>query len=201
MWQVDIRVDDAALDEMDVVVDSQVTATIPVATDYKHIHFGVWAGLSDAMDNGMQTLADLGIGFVQSVGDGMSGDDMPNSGGATYEGNWVAAVQKADVDGDGAISLQNGAATLTADFEDDEITAMLNGLVTLSGDISGNMFSGDEATVGTNAHGLTSGADFDGEFSGGFFGPKGAEAGGIFGFASEDNEDGAFRGAFGGDKK
>ena len=36
----------------------------------------------------------------------------------------------------------------------------------------------------------------EGEFSGGFYGAKAAEAGGIFEFSSESS--GAFRGAFGG---
>ena len=35
-------------------------------------------------------------------------DDMPNNGEATYDGNWVAAVQEADSDGDGDIELMNG---------------------------------------------------------------------------------------------
>ena len=39
---------------------------------------------------------------------------------------------------------------------------------------------------------------FMGSFSGAFFGPKAKEAGGVFDYSSEDNEDGAFRGAFGG---
>ena len=75
----------------------QVTADIPAPVAFKHIHFGSWAGLSDAKaEDGSQSIADLGIGFVQSVGDGMTGDDMPNSGSATYNGDWVAAVRAAD---------------------------------------------------------------------------------------------------------
>ena len=61
---------------------------------YKHIHFGVWAALGAAEKDGTQELSDLGIGFVQSIGDGLSGADMPNNGtGMLHEGNWVAAVQ------------------------------------------------------------------------------------------------------------
>ena len=43
-------------------------------------------------------------------------------------------------------------------------------------------------------------ADFEGSFSGAFYGSKAAEAGGVFDFESDDGEDegGAFRGAFGG---
>ena len=124
---------------------------------------------------------------------------MPNAGDATYNGNWVAAVQSNDPDGNGPIALDHGAATLTADFEDDEITALLTGLATLSGDISGNTFSGTKA-ADIKHNGLDATGKFTGTFSGGFYGAKAAEAGGIFNFASEDNEAGAFRGAFGGDK-
>ena len=193
----------------------QVTADIPDATDYKHIHFGVWAALGEAEKNGDQELSDLGIGFVQNFsGEGLtsiggSRDDLPNTGTGTYIGNWVAAVQKADGDGDGAISLEHDTATLIANFGDGNITATLNDLATLSGKISEdtlNTFSGEKATVGMNAYGLTAEADFTGSFSGGFFGAAGAEAGGIFDFASDDdndgaNEGGAFRGSFGADKK
>ena len=41
-------------------------------------------------------------------------------------------------------------------------------------------------------------AELMGSFSGAFFGPKAAEAGGVFDYSSADNEDGAFRGSFGG---
>ena len=67
-----------------------------------------------------QASADLGIGFVQNFsGEGLTSigggsDDMPNAGGATYNGNWVAAVQAADGDGNGPISLTNGDASLSA---------------------------------------------------------------------------------------
>ncbi|MDE0030015.1 MAG: transferrin-binding protein-like solute binding protein, partial [Deltaproteobacteria bacterium] len=184
--------------------DIQTTAQLPEATAYDHIHFGVWAGLKAAAKDGSQDIADLGIGFVQSIGDGMTGADMPNNGSGTYEGNWVATVQAADPDGDGAITLTSGAASLAADFGEGEITATLTGLATLEGDISGSEFSGTKATVAANDHGLTASSNdvtFTGSFTGGFYGSKAAEAGGIFDFASEDNEAGAFRGAFGADRK
>ena len=181
--------------------DHEVTAKIPEATEYKHIHFGVWAGLNSPKDDGTQTIADLGIGFVQSIGDGMTGDDMPNNGGANYSGNWVAAVRASDDDGDGDITLTSGDATLAANFTKGEVSATLTGLATLEGDIDGAAFSGDKATVETgNLLGLDSDGDFTGEFSGGFYGAKAAEAGGIFDFTSEDMEEGEFRGAFGADR-
>ena len=169
--------------------------------EYKHIHFGVWAALGEAEKNGTQELSDLGIGFVQSIGDGLSGADMPNNGGAMYSGNWAAAVQAADEDGNGDISLVHGAAMLDADFSKATITATLTGLATLEGTVDTNTFSGTKATVGANVHSLTPDAKFTGEFSGGFYGAKAAEAGGVFDFTSEDAEAGAFRGAFGGDRK
>lgn len=204
---VDIMAEASDATTQGTAEEVQVTATIPVETAYKHIHFGVWAGLGDARKDGSQDIADLGIGFVQSVGSGLTPVDgenehLPASGDATYNGNWVAAIQEADVDGDGDITLQHGPAMLTADFGDDDITVMLTGLATLEGDISGNTFSGEGAEVLTNSYGLTPGEDnFDGSFSGGFYGPAAAEAGGIFDYTSGDMEDGAFRGAFGGDKK
>ena len=50
-----------------------VTAKIPEATDYQHIHFGVWAALGAADKEGSQDVTDLGIGFVQNYSD--SGPD------------------------------------------------------------------------------------------------------------------------------
>ena len=184
----------------------QVKARLPEATEYKHIHFGVWAALGEAAKDGSQEIADLGIGFVQNFsGEGMTtigggSDDMPNNGEAMYMGNWVAAVQSEDADGNGPIELDDGAATLTADFEDGEITALLIGLATLSGDISGNEFLGAKASDITHDD-LDATGKFTGSFSGGFYGAKAAEAGGVFNFTSEDAEAGAFRGAFGGDRK
>ena len=63
-----------------------VTAKIPEATEYNHIHFGVWAALGEAEEDGTQKLSDLGIGFVQNFsGEGLTpiggtSDDMPNGG-------------------------------------------------------------------------------------------------------------------------
>ena len=162
-------------------------------TAYDHIHFGVWAGLGDADEDGSQKIADLGIGFVQSIGDGLAGDDVPNYGSGIYAGNWAATVQGMD----GALSLNHGAASLNANFAKGGITATLAGLATLSGDIAGDTFSGTRATVDSaNTHFLDAGVDFDGSFSGGFYGANAAEAGGTFDFASDGG--GAFRGAFGG---
>ena len=45
--------------------------------------------------------------------------------------------------------------------------------------------------------GLANADDFTGSFSGGFFGPSAAEAGGVFDYESKENKNGAFRGSFG----
>ena len=182
--------------------DHEVTATIPEATEYEHIHFGVWAALGAAEDNGNQDVSNLGIGFIQNFsGSDLTGADMPNFGSATYNGNWAATVQEADEEGNGDITLTSGEATIEAEFEMGTIEATLDNLATLSGDISGNTFSGDEAEIdAASTLSLSATATFTGTFNGGFYGPKAAEAGGVFDFASEDNKDGAFRGAFGGAK-
>ena len=185
----------------------EVSAEIPEKAEYKHIHFGVWAALGEADKKGSQKLSDLGIGFVQnfsgggltSIGGGS--DDMPNAGVATYNGDWVAAVQAASKSGNGAISLKHNAATLTADFTKATIKAVLDDLATLEGAIAGNTFSGTKATVGTNGNSLTPAAAFTGSFGGGFYGASAAEAGGVFDFTSKELKAGAFRGAFGGDKE
>ena len=185
----------------------EVSAEIPEKAEYKHIHFGVWAALGEADKKGSQKLSDLGIGFVQNFSDegltsiGGGSDDMPNGGKATYNGDWVAAVQAASKSGNGAISLKHNAATLTADFTKATIKATLDELATLEGAIAGNTFSGTKATVGTNRNSLTPAAAFTGSFGGGFYGASAAEAGGVFDFTSKELKAGAFRGAFGGDKE
>ena len=189
--------------------ETEVMAGIPEKTAYEHIHFGVWAALGAAVkETGVQELADLGIGFVQNYSDsGVTGADMPNHGTADYDGDWAASVQAEDPDGNGKISLKFGAASMAANFGMGKVTATLTDLAVLEGDIAGSAFSGDKATIHDtiattdaidNTSGLATDGKFTGSFSGAFYGAKAAEAGGVFDFASEDNEDGAFRGAFGG---
>ena len=181
----------------------QVRAALPVAIAYKHIHFGVWAALGAAEKSGSQELSDLGIGFVQNFSDdGLTGADMPNNGDAKYSGSWVAAVQAGEDDGNGDISLLHGAADLVADLTKATIDVNLMGLAKLEGAIATNTFSGTKATVmADDPYGLGSDGKFTGTFSGGFYGAQAAEAGGVFDFSSKDLEAGAFRGAFGGDRK
>ena len=185
-------------------------AKIPEATEYSHLHFGVWSGLNGEAD-GTNTVADLGIGFVANIGEMTS--NMPNFGAATYDGNWVANVQAANDDGAGGFSRHDGEATMMADFGKGSVDVTLTGLAELEGTIDDNRFSGTKATLvaadddvnTVEARDMLSGT-FAGNFSGAFFGPLAAEAGGVFDFASDDdkdgaNEGGAFRGAFGGDRK
>ena len=173
-----------------------VTVDIPVAAAYEHLHFGVWASLGDADANGAQNLADLGIGFVQNIsGSGIT--QKTGIGRATFEGDWVAAIQRAHAEGEGSIVLGTDKATLTANFGTGKFTGDLDGLADLSGDLDGNGFSGTTATVDRdNIYGLTIGASLDGMFEGGIYGADGAEAGGVFNFSSDS--DGAFVGSFGG---
>ena len=182
-----------------------VQVTVDNATGYKHLHYGLWNGLSGSDAN---TITDLGVGFVTALSSGMGMTDpdhdtdsgMPNFGGATYDGDYVANVQAADEEGDGPIGRFSGTSTVTADFVKDEVGVVLSGLATLEGDISGNTFSGDGKPTlnATLPGGLVNADDFMGSFSGGFFGPSAAEAGGVFDYASKDNKNGAFRGSFGG---
>ena len=146
-----------------------VTAELPEQEAYDHIHFGVWASLGKAAASGTQEIADLGIGFVQSIGDGLTpvegeNEHLPATGTATYNGNWVAAVQEGHQDSDGRITLEDGAATLIADFGKDDISVTLTGLANLEGEISGNTFSGEGVEVlPENSYRLTPGRDnFDG---------------------------------------
>ena len=189
----------------DLVFVRQVT--LDDAKAFEHIHYGLWNGISGRDAN---TVADLGIGFVTALadGDGMTAvDDMPNVGTVTYDGNWVANVQRAAARGDGEISRRDGSATIMANVENNEIDVTLTNLATLEGMIDGNTFSGTKATLADSnmttdgiqaMYGLDGTGKFEGSFSGGFFGPRAAEAGGVFDFSTEDNHEGAFRGSFGG---
>ena len=178
-----------------------VEVTVDNATSFKHLHYGLWNGLSGS---GANTVTDLGTGFVNTLSsmtdpDSEAEGGMPNFGGATYNGNWVANVQEADDEGDGGITRHDGTSTLTADFVKDTVGVTLSGLATLKGAISGNAFSGDAAPVMMEVlPGGLANAEFMGEFKGAFFGASAAEAGGVFDYASKDNKDGAFRGSFGG---
>ncbi len=180
--------------------EKMVTTTLPDAAEYEHINFGVWTNLNE---DGTAASA-IGIGFVQSVGDGMTeASDMPNHMSAEYNGNWVATVQVIDEEGDGAVNLEDGEATITADFEKLTVEAVLKDLATLSADIDidGNTFSGTEVSDMDNGNLSSNADDFKGSTSGGFFGTRAAEIGGVFSFTSEDNnKDGAFSGAFGGQR-
>ena len=63
---VDVLVNHDADTGAEATADIAVKARLPEATEYKHIHFGVWAALGEAEKSGSQELSDLGIGFVQN---------------------------------------------------------------------------------------------------------------------------------------
>ena len=119
-------------------------------------------------------------------------------GKATFNGDWVAVVQRQNSESAGAFNMYDGAASLTADFGKGTVKGVLTGLATLEGDLSGNAFSGTKATAITHPD-LDAKGTFAGSFSGGIYGPDGDEAAGVFGFSGD--EAGAFRGAFGGTSK
>ena len=173
--------------------------SLPYGTDYKHIHFGVWAAVGENDDvTGDQEVSELGIAFVQNFAGGMT-VEMPNNGTGMYDGNWIANIQEADADGDGAIIREDGVVVMDANFRTGKVTIELTGLADLKADIADSTFEGAEAATvsADNNYGLESTGTFAGEVSGAFFGPEAQEAGGVFDYASDDNEDGAFRGAFG----
>ena len=173
-----------------------VKADLPMAMPYSHIHFGVWAALGEPNAKGVQKLTDLGIGFVQSLPEGDGPTERLGIGSVTYNGDWVAVVQRRNSAGSGAFTMYDGGATMTADFDKDKFTAALTGLATLEGTLDGNGFSGMESPKAISHPDLDKTGDFDGEFSGGIYGAKGEEAAGVFDFAG--GESGSFRGAFGG---
>ena len=171
-------------------------AVLPEAKAYDHIHFGVWAALDEATLAG-QKVAGLGIGFVQNFsGSGVT--DRLGIGKVTYNGDWVAVIQRKNSAAEGAFSMDSDAATMTADFDKEEFEADLKGLAMLEGTLDGNGFSGMTATQISHDD-LDGSGDFEGEFSGNIYGEKGTEAAGVFDFAGE--EAGSFRGAFGGTNK
>ena len=171
-----------------------VTAKIPVAKPYNHIHFGVWGSLGAATPSGAQTPADLGIGFLQNIGDGLTAV-MPNNGTGEYAGNWVGSVKNSHATGDGNIRQESNKATMTANFRKGEIEGILTDLVDFEADITGSSFSTDKVDV--TSSNLDADAKWTGDLSGGFYGDDAIESGGVFSFTTKDDEGGAFTGAFG----
>ena len=179
--------------DTDAHEEGGVTAAVPMAKAYSHINFGVWNKLAGASD--AQTIADLGIGFVQNIGEGVT--QKQGIGSVTYNGDWVAAVRRqyaSDAEA-GAIKVHSDSATLAVNFDKGTFKGTLTNLATLDGTLADNGFSGIKAT-GIEHDDLDAMGTFTGEFSGNIYGKKGEEAAGIFDF--DGGEAGAFVGAFGG---
>ena len=174
---------------------------IPEAKDFQHLHYGLWNDITPATASRGNTLVDWGIAFVTGVGDAAQTLDLPTFGDAAYKGNWVANIKAQDLTGDGAITRQDGDASVTADFQTSEVDVDLTGLASFDAEIDRGaaipLFITTEANVTGTVGGLNPAAKYSGRLVGAFFGPQGAEAGGTFSFRTKDDKDGAFRGAFG----
>ena len=95
---------------------------------------------------------------------------------------------------------------MTANFGTGKVGITLTNLATLSAEIDhsrGIFVDNTTAPVlgAGNPQGLNSEGEFMGYVAGGFYGDDVDEAGGVFSYVSDGNEDGAFRGAFGGDAR
>ena len=182
---------DAIADGDDNPEEAQVTAALPTADAYDHIHFGVWAGLKDNEGGDNSVICRSRDRFLCRTTMALASPRGTSLGTAMYSGDWVAVVRPMHST---ALSVQDGHATLEANFSTDEFTGTLEDLATLEGSLSGNTFSGTDATV-SHADMDASGT-FAGSFNGAVYGPDGSEAAGVFSFDGGDS--GAFVGAFGG---
>ena len=131
---------------------SKVTASIP-AGDGVQAH-SLWClgrarGCPEKV--GEQQIADLGIGFVQLIGERTAVTDMPNNGTGTYTGNWVATVRESGLwTAMGRyLACERGPRAWWRTSTDAEITATLMGLATLEGDIAGNDVLRDQGNRGS----------------------------------------------------
>ena len=179
----------------------------PLRKAFQHVNFGLWSAV-DRQEGPTVYFTDMGIGFVRTLpGAGMTGDAMPASGTATYDGFYNSTIRQAKADGMGVIGGYFGSMNMTADFDTNTLTASLYNLVTLEGVISGDRFSGTTAKVKSSdatSRSITASQDgslYTGTLSGGFFGPDGVEVGGVFDFTSEGKVNGEFRGSFGARRK
>ena len=127
---------------------------------------------------------------------------MPNSGSATYNGNWVANIQPADEQGDGTITRHSDTSSMTL-----PILGWTRSRSTLDSPCHAGMVpflrihsrviakpklmkvrwpevwrTPMTSRVASRVRSL---------------GPDAVEAGGVFDYASKGNKDGAFRGSFG----
>ena len=136
------------LDEDNMIVVGPVTARIPDATEYDHIHFGVWAGLNDAKDDGSQTIADLGIGFVQNYDGSGETDNVPLQGECRPTTATGLLRYRRRTRTEMATSrCVTVPRSLDVSFEEDKVEIILTDLATFKGDIAGSTFSNEDATA------------------------------------------------------
>ena len=171
-------------------------AAVPSVVKYSHIHFGVWAGLSEAKKDGFAEhcrprhrfrAKPLGLRHAHGAGHRhrhhSTATGLLPCGGRVPNLSICAKVKR----------------RWWPDFGKSTVKATLTELATLEGSLSGYGFSGTKATIAASSADLNSSGTFKGEFSGGIYGSSGDEAAGVFAFDGGDA--GAFNGAFGGTSK
>ena len=188
------------------VGDSSAYVFYPASADtenrqyFSYMDAALWAGIQV---NSSAASADIALGFAvygqETLANGM--DALPTTGSATYNG---VATAIGVFDGEEGREAQHVTASvmLTANFQSNSIDGMISnfGVVgsndpfpqtTLSlsnGTISGTSIS---ASIGDTNRGFT------GSLDGQFYGPMGAELGGVFSGTSDmDNGNVSMAGAF-----
>ena len=168
------------------------------AMGFDYLAYGAWAKIDD---KDMPT--ELGNGYLIAYPSMLtSADSMPVTGKALFEGQYVSYVRKM---GTGTIEAMDGDATMEANFGKDAMSVTLvdqfgaGANLILTGTIDGNTFAG--TGLGAKSEG-GSYLDVDGaisEMSGGFYGEKVDEAGGVYDvLGGSDKKAGRVVGAFGG---
>ena len=168
------------------------------SSDFEFLAYGAWA---DVDDDGNYT--GIGDGYLYGeVGDYTPAANLPKTGKATYEGQYVGYLER-NRGRTNNVEAADGDMTAVANFSRDSMTVTLmdhvgvNGDIELSGKISENMFSG----TGSDFEGDSGYIDDDGataELTGRFFGDKAQEVGGVYEIIGGQNRTpGRIVGAFG----
>ena len=181
-----------------VTEDSLTETTRGKVSEFDYLAYGVWAEIDD---KDKPTI--LGNGYLIADPDMMTpADDMPVTGTATFEGQYVSYVQRKG--STGKITAKDGDVEMTANFGRESMQVKLmdqfgdNKPLTLTGSIDGNTFDGTGLKDFKGGRMLSS----DGataKMSGGFYGPKVDEAGGVYDvLGGAKTNPGRVVGAFGG---